>query len=242
MKRILIKTIPFLSLIFAFSPSYGAIEKVHNTVNVTSMSFTIVQPTAGNTLIVTHRTNGGVVTGITGGGVTWARVVMSSANRTAEIWCGPSSTGSGTEIVISTNAGAAPESSFTEWSGMDGCTTDGTVTRVSGTSAAVSAGTMTITNAGSLVFGKVSWAGNAATSAGPTHSFTDLGVGDTGLLGRQAYRLPGSTGDYTTGWTIATSQVFDGVIAAFAPTAAAGGAATSTGSGTTRRNLFGWFY
>jgi hypothetical protein len=237
MKKILL----FLPMIFLFSPSYGAIEKVHNTVNVTSMSFTIVQPTAGNALIATIRINGGNGTAITGGGVTWTKIFFSSSNRTAEIWCGPNSSGVGTNVVVSTNAGAAPEISFSEWSGMD-CSLDGTPVRTQGTSAAVSAGTMTITNAGSLVIGKVSWAGNAATSAGPTHSFTDMGVGDTGLLGRQAFRLPGATGDYTTGWTIATSQLFDGIIVAFAPTAEGGGSSSSGGGGTTRRNLFGWFY
>jgi hypothetical protein len=231
-----------LLILLAAPSAHAVIVREHNVVRVTSMSFTITQPTAGNTLILLGRINGGNFTSVTGGGCTWQELGYSSATRTAYAACCPNSSGVGTTIVVSTNAGAAPEINFTEWSGTDGCNLDGVFTRASGTGVAVSVGTMTITNAGSLVIGKASWAGNASTTLGPTHGFTDLGFGDTGILGKQAFLLPAATGSYTTGWTINASNTWDGIIFALAPAVAGGGGSGSTGGNTTSRNLFWWFY
>lgn len=215
MKRILL----VLAALFTVSTVHAAIAREHNIVRVTSMSFTATAPTAGNMLILTLRINGGVGTSVTGGGVTWTKVVMSSANRTAEIWCGANSTGPATApiIIVSTNAGAAPEITYSEWSGLgDTCVVEN-LARTSGTSVNPVMGPISVLHSGALIIAKTSWAGNRSTVSTMDNSFTDLGVGDAGLLGRQGYRILTAPGSYSTQVTISASDAYDGVIAAFVP-------------------------
>lgn len=216
MKKILF-TIGFL---FLASQAKADPTFANQVVRVTSMSFVAPTPAVGAMLITTVRINGGVVTGITGGGVTWTRVVMSSANRTAEIWAGANSTGPVTPgIVVSTNAGAAPEINYTAWAGMPDRVIVETFARTSGTSATPTMGPITVMHNKALVIAKTSWGGNRSTVTQMTaNGFTDLGVGDAGLLGRQGYKiLSASDTSLTTQVTISASDVYDGVIAAFVP-------------------------
>lgn len=215
MKRLLF----IIAALFITSKAHAIPADANQHVRVTTMSFTAPAITAGNMIIITTRLNGGNVTGISGGAPAWTRVYFSSANRTGDVWCGIS-TGSATSfnVVLTSAAGAAPEINYSVWSGMgDNCTTE-VMARSQGTSATPTVGPIKVLHNNALIIAKTSWGGNRSTVATMNNGFTDLGVGDSGLLGRQGYKiLTAPDPALSTSVTISASDVYDFVIIAFTP-------------------------
>jgi hypothetical protein len=197
-------------------------------INQTSGTTAIVMlgqsPAAGGFLICASGNYPANVTiaGMSGGGVTWARVNGSNANRNAEIWAGGNSTGSGTAINL-TYTGAASGSGFvvncSEWSGIANSGYNDVSAGSSGTSANPSAGSVSSSNANDLVLGMVrgGYPAGGGVFGTPAGGFTALNSARTDWAFAAAYAIVSATGSYSTNWQTnpSTLNVFDGVIAAF---------------------------
>ena len=168
-------------------------------------------PQSGNTLVVAVVNNGGYVTSITGGGVTWgAAVVRSGSHVPAEIWAGVVTGTPAAAITINVPVGAIA-AKVMEWSG--GLATDVTAlaTNIS-TTIDPSAITPTANNTLVVAVGGT----GAAISAGPTGGFTDQTTVTPGSLVWMGVGslLQGTAAPADTTWTIASTG-WDAVIASF---------------------------
>lgn len=84
------------------SISASPIQQAQTVQGSSPITVTISAPAAGNCLIalIASGTAGITVSGITGGGVTWSKLINSNTNRSSEIWVGPNSSGSGTSVQV----------------------------------------------------------------------------------------------------------------------------------------------
>lgn len=195
-----------------------------NTVTVTLSG----NPVAGNNLVLLFGAfpAANVVTGVSGGGVNWgAKICGDNTQRDCEIWIGLNSSGSGTVITIttaSTLSGSGGLANVSEWSGMDiSSPVDGTpATNSNASSNTITTPNTTIANAGSIVFVVGRSGHNGAATSGPINSFSPLTSAGNGH--NCAYRLPGTTGSFGSGWGFGTAAVANSAIAGFKPAAAGG--------------------
>lgn len=217
--------------------SFGAIALVNQVkcdsstadctvVASTSLALTVSSPAQANFFIAMTGSSvatNTTVSSITQTNVTWTVVKTCNVARTAEIWKGiPSGTPGATVTIAWANTPTTMFANVSQWSGVlsTGTVTDGTA-GCSGTAGTTqTTASITLANAGSLIVA-VDRA-NVNFSSGPTGSFTDMTHTTVNQL-FPAYRLPGSTGTYSTSWTTGSSAQNDTAIAAFLPATPTGG-------------------
>ncbi len=177
----------------------------------TSLTVTITLPTAGNFLVCCFgcQSGTGVISGITGGGVTWVKAQQSATNLDSEIWYGVNSTGIGTSVVISFASNSGPTAVVAEFSGIVGLDTSSSN---NGSSTTPTTASITPTKNPNVLFIGTGVGTNGVYSSGPTNSWTDFTLPVSLLAG---YFIGSSLSANSTGWTISSSVSWDTEIAAF---------------------------
>lgn len=184
-----------------------------------TIPITIPAPTAGNSLFLISGTIGGfTITGVIGGGVTWAQQIQESTVGGVEIWAGPNSSGSGTTVTVT------PSNQFNrfdfivaEFSGMPSTLVlDGSAPSNGNTGGGNNVTTATITpTAGKVAVILAGAATQFAIGGSPTGGFTAFTTTATNTRG--AYQIVASTsGSYSS--IIGTESTFSNygtVIAGF---------------------------
>lgn len=214
MKRILM----LMLLCLRLDAAIALVNQAQNFASAaSSITVTITDTVAGNALILGFGSASSSVTvsSISGCG-TWVSAKKSNVQRDAEIWYALNISASCTSVAVTAGGGSANLWGYvSEWSGMpaSGTVVDGTPGSNSNASTITpDTGSTTTANASSLLFGVTRCA--TTVSSGPTNSFTGLTLASN--QGTQAaYKLPGATGTYTTGWTMTGAGAMDGVIVGF---------------------------
>ncbi|HUR55797.1 MAG TPA: SGNH/GDSL hydrolase family protein [Gemmataceae bacterium] len=178
----------------------------------TTKNITIAAPGVGASLILRcYRGTGTTISGITGGGVTWAQVAVvedSSNTIGVEVWAGHGSSGSGTTVAVTLGSAYSQISyNVTEHSGVDSTPIlDPSASTNTGTSGTDSTSSVTPTASQEVLLLAVGGVRSAALTDTPTGSFTANTRPGTGHLGAPvefafAYRIVASTsGAYGTSW------------------------------------------
>lgn len=210
-------------------------EVTHGQAAGATNTLTIAAPDAGSLLVVVIGTLDQRVTGITGGGVTWAEAVHDFNAKDAEIWYGFDSSGSGTSIVVTMAGSTDSAASFTEWSGIDTASPLDQTNHATATSTTPATGSVTPTSDNQLLIAMFNSVQNP--SAGPTGGFTPL----TQIIqGTQhvssAYLIQTSATLASPSWTT-TSAPWDACIATFKPATASSGPAVPRTTLTTLATL-----
>lgn len=184
-----------------------------------TVNITIATPGIGNNLYILGAGSSAAqsVSSVTGGGVTWsgAAVIRSNTNRDAEIWCGSSSSGSGTSVAVNASAGAFYVTVVEIAGNASTCVADktGSSTTVSA-GATFSGGTVTgTTRAGDVILTVLRYNSGTSVLVVP---FSGLQHG-AGSTQDAAIYFPGATGTFTPTWTGITGAVAESVTAAFLP-------------------------
>jgi hypothetical protein len=159
-------------------------------------------PHAGSALVLFSANNNVVVTGVSGGGVSWVQGRSGAAHDALDIWYGLNSSGSGTAITVSyTNATGSGGVNISEFSGV---ATTNAIDVVPSSTAGVSTNPTTpkatTTNANDLIVAAAADLSVAATTGGPTNGFTALSEAANANKIIPAYRIVTGTGSYSTGW------------------------------------------
>jgi len=161
---------------------------------------TLISPglstSAGNELLIAFLSSDGPgmpssqsFTSVTGGGLTWSRVVASNAQSgAAEIWTAFSTNPVSNLTVTATRAAGGYEGSITV-AAFKGASGTGAVAAAAGPGAAPSAA-LTTTSSGSWVWGVGhDWDNGLARTAGPSQTlvrqYVDTNIGDTSWVQRQ---------------------------------------------------------
>lgn len=161
----------------------------------------------GHLVLLINRPHTISISGVTGGGVTWASggsVSETSSQQAYEIWYGSGSSGSGSTISVTiSNTYAVIEYNFSEWSGVDTTPVlDPSVSSNTGTSSTITSSSVTPTAGKEVLLLSIGGlnGGGAATDS-PTGSFTALTRSGTFTYGAYAYRVVASaSGSYQTTW------------------------------------------
>jgi hypothetical protein len=202
---------------FVQEKALGAASGTPQTVTLDAL------PLAGNTLVALVACSAArTVTGITGGGVTWAQsaAVIVDGKR-AEIWYGHNSDGSSAAVTVSLSSGiaAAPSVNVSEWSGLaDAAPTDSsTASDNTSTSDTSNGGAVTTASANALVIAVM-------VSAGGTYSssvedgfarMTPVTIASSSSALEGAYFVATAPGDYSTSVTWTTTVSWVAAVAAF---------------------------
>lgn len=206
-----------LGLLFISINVYSEIIFVRTSAITEALSVTIVEPAIGNALVLAVGGNlaGGSVSTVSGGGVTWSKVIGTSINRLSEIWCGPASSGVGTTVTMTVSGTDTNQMTVSEWSGMD-CTVVSSATAGSASNATITSGNAVVVDPGSMIYAVVRWGGGQTYVSGPSASFTSLGR----IITRSdsGYLLPNAVGTYSTVWTVTLAVPWDIQIAEFRST------------------------
>jgi hypothetical protein len=156
MRIITILSALFFTFLF-HCPAYGAFVQSGTGWNYPSSTLTIqlnnVQ--AGNLLIVAIRTNVLATTTVSSPGATWtkdASKVVSINEWNLDVWSAPNVPGGNTTITVRQSTGNAPRAVALEFSGMAADTHAHKVSSGTGTSGTASAGSVTTTVDGCLIF------------------------------------------------------------------------------------------
>ena len=208
-----------LVLMLSLAAACGSAQSLvtNNTIGSTS-PYTITAPASGNVLLgcfANRNSTNTTITSVSQTNVTWTFVgrVNSQSSNSVEIWYGVASASAGTSVTITWAAGTTTLiHQISEWSGVntsspvDAALISNTVTGVS----SISSGNYTTTNANDVMISCVQGTGGTNPST-PTNSFTQLQVGNAGSGGSSrnfgtAYRVVASTGTYSTGWTVQTTN------------------------------------
>lgn len=171
----------------------------------TTCSVTITAPTAGNCLVACVYSDSGAVTGITGGGVTWAVLKASAfAHFDSEIWFGLNSSGAAGPIVVTYGASGNNAVNVSEFSGIKTSAAADVTTSTNGVSAVPSSGALTASAGPALHLASMSINSNGET--GPGGGFTALTDASNSFrhaLG--AYQIATSPAALTCSWTEAVT-------------------------------------
>jgi hypothetical protein len=209
------------SPIVAAAPS-GPPQLIQQSANGVSAGLTLdvtlgASPAPGNSLIAIVSCKGGTsITGITGGGVTWAQAAHIATNRTSDIWFGHGSSGSGTTVTVTVNSSTTSRilANVSEWSGLKNAGAESTNTS-SGTAQNTTTNSVTPASVNSVVVAGDSPASVVTYVSGPTNSFTRLTPTSSTVVLESAYQIETSTGTYSTGHGWSGSGLFSAAIAAF---------------------------
>ena len=184
--------------------------------SVTSVAPTLTSGvTAGDALILVvadESDNSDIVSGVSGGGVTWAKATSTgtTANGDAEIWYGLNSSGTtGSTAITVTFSGSASHKTnvqiadVSEWSGVAATGALDQATNANNTIASISAGSVTPSVGGELIISDAYLLNGTSAQPTPTNSFTSLTQmpGQSGnYRGYGAYLVDGSTSSISTTW------------------------------------------
>jgi hypothetical protein len=154
------------------------------------------------------------MTSLTTTNVVWTYIGRTNAagvSCSIEIWWGKVNASPGTTVTATWDSGTSFYSHVSEWSGTDLVTpVDAAIQANSGNSTTASTATYTSLDASDVI---IAMAGsqNSTAPGAPTGSFTSLRSGGTGTGAAArafaaAYRIPGATGNYSTTWTVGSSN------------------------------------
>ena len=210
-------------------------QATNNQGSGTSLAVTITAPTNGNALVCITGQNSDAVTGISGGGVTWA--LLKKANfgfYACEIWYGLNASSGGTTVTItygsSTRAGAV----VAEFSGiLTSGAADASVNQASGTSTTPSPGAVDPASAPALYLAGFTTNGTYSGGAGGGFTaFTDPGLGGGVLAIRGAYLIDNSThGSQTASATLSASVAWESAAGVLLGTSGGGGSSKKDAMG-----------
>ena len=160
-------------------------------------------PHPGSALVLFSANNNVSVTAVTGGGVTWVQSSSGGTHSAIDIWYGLNSSGSGTAITVTyANATGSGGVNLSEFSGIATSNAlDVAPATTSGISTSPTTPSAVTTNAHDLIVGAVADTDLAATTGGPTNSFTALTEAANANKIVPAYRIVSATGSYNTSWT-----------------------------------------
>jgi hypothetical protein len=221
-------------LTHATSSTFYIVTLVQQNSITPAASATSVTPTlstgvtAGDALILViadQSSNSSIVSNVTGGGVTWAKATStgSTANGDAEIWYGLNSSGtSGSTVITVTLSGSTNVqiADVSEWSGVATSSAFDKSAHTNGTSASISAGSITPSQSGELVVSDAYLAYLNSSTVTPTSGFTSLTElpGTTGYYrGYGAYLGDATATSISTTWTEPGSGSWSAAIASFKP-------------------------
>jgi hypothetical protein len=179
-------------------------QKIATFSSVSSVVATLAAaPHPGSALVLFSANDSVSVTGVSGGGVTWVRGTSGGSHAAIDIWYGLNSSGSGTAITVTyTDATGSGGVNVSEFSGVATSNAlDVAPTTGSGISTNPTTPTAVTTNAHDLIVGAAADTDLAATTAGPTNSFTALTEAANANKIVPAYRIVSAAGSYNTGWT-----------------------------------------
>jgi trimeric autotransporter adhesin len=161
-------------------------------------------PGPGSALVLFSVNNSVVVTGVSGGGVTWVRGSPRGGTHTdVDIWYGLNSSGVGTAITVAyTNATGSGGVNVSEFSGVATSNALDVAPAInSGLSTTPTSPTAVTTNANDLIVVAAADTTVSATTAGPTNSFIALAEAANSNKIIPAYSIVTTTGSYSTSWT-----------------------------------------
>jgi len=128
--------------------------------SATSASATLPRPTVpGDLLVVVGGDDGGLMSGVTGGGVaSWSRATASDKHANIEIWYGVVTTASSSAVTLASDATGNARLNVTEWSGLVPRQADvlDAAAAQPGTADKATAPSITTTHAGDLIVFAVS--------------------------------------------------------------------------------------
>lgn len=183
-----------------------AIAFVRQAVNATTASttcaVTITAPTAGNCLVACIYSDSGLVSGISGGGVTWAKLKAGNfASFSAEIWYGLNSSGSGTTVTVTNAVSGVNCVNVSEFSGIKTSgAADASTAASNGPAANPSVGPITAAAGPCLYIASLSLNQNGTTGPGDGFTaLTDAASSFKHALG--CYRIDTSPAAATPSWT-----------------------------------------
>ena len=203
------------------------VQKSSGTTTTASLAVTLTSnPTNGNTLVAvisTRGTTAGRISGITGGGVTWSRVVQATnaSGATTEIWYGPNVANGTTGISITQAAALRAAAVVIEYSGVLTASALDQSNSTTGTSATAATGTTAATTqANELWLGGIGIADGRRTLGTPTNSFTVVASPNSGAASADAMvyaleKIVTATGAASSGGTLSASDSWAGTIATF---------------------------
>jgi hypothetical protein len=180
-------------------PTATLIQQATNSIAIgATLSATLAAaPVSGNVLVMVGATPSGSLTTVTGGGATWTRAAESLINTNIEIWFGVTDGSSATVTITRTNNAATMWLAVSEWAGLATSSTLDKGTATDGTSATISAGSITTTNARDLIMFAAS-APAPNTFGAPTPGTWTAMTGISTPLITQAvwYRIESTTGTF----------------------------------------------
>lgn len=193
-----------------------------NTSNASKTVTPTTPPTVGNSLILCIEISGAnTVTGITGGGCTWAVALQFSVDSiTTEIWYGHANDGSSGTITVTLTGASRTSIDLTEWSGLKNAGPEGVQGGMAsaGVTATVATGSVTPVSAKSVTMAAGGWTANGYLS-GPINGYTRLTpVSSTLTFLETAYLVKTSAAATSTGWTLTSSLEWGTVLATFGAT------------------------
>jgi hypothetical protein len=218
----------------AISSSFSILSLVQQNSITPAASATSVTPTlstgitAGDALILVigdQSSNSAIVSSVSGGGVTWAKATStgSTTNGDAEIWYGLNSSGtSGSTVITVTVSGSTNVqiADVSEWSGVATSSALDKSAHANGSSASISAGSVTPSQSGELIVSDAYLAYLNSSTVTPTNGFTSLTElpGQTGYYrGYGAYLGDATATSISTTWTEPGSGSWSAAIASFKP-------------------------
>jgi hypothetical protein len=160
-------------------------------------------PQVGSALVMFSANNSVVVTGVSGGGVSWIQGRSSASHSALDIWYGLNSSGASSAITVTftnaTGSGGVNVSEF--WGVATSNAVDVVPSSTAGVSTTPTTPTATTSNANDLIVAAAADISVDATTSGPTNSFIALGEAASSNKITPAYRIVTTTGSYSTGWT-----------------------------------------
>ncbi len=184
--------------------------------------------TAGDALILViadQSSNSATVSSVSGGGVTWAKATSTgtTSDGDAEIWYGVNSSGTSGSTVISVSLSGTTNvqiADVSEWSGVATTSALDKSAHATGSSATISAGSITPTESGELIISDAYLAYLNSSTVAPTNGFTPLTElpGSTGYYrGYAAFLGDATSTSITTTWAEPGSGAWAAAIATFKP-------------------------
>lgn len=179
------------------------------TFNGTSVSVTTTSTTSGSTVLFRVAFANTLVSGSPScTGATCSFTLLASKANGAMIvylYCQTNFPASVTAISANSNGTDDIMAGYEEFSGGT-CTGDGSAVNSQAAATTLTSGSVTTANAADLIM--TAWAvSNCPTFTGPTNSFNDLNARCSAIVaGRDDYRIVSSTGTYSTGYTLASSE------------------------------------
>jgi hypothetical protein len=187
---------PADAIVDAMSTATLIQETTNSATSAATISATLATaPGSGHVLVMVGAAISGSLTTVTGGGASWTRATSSLINTNIEIWFGVTDGTSSTVTINRTNNTTSMWLAVSEWTGLATTATLDRATSTDGTSATISAGSITTTNAHDLVlFGASAPAPNSYGTPTPGTWTAMTGIASTQITQAVWYRIETTTG------------------------------------------------